>query len=567
MAAQEAAGQQTSAPMQAMAMTPCVGGFAGPYACDNVDLMAFMPMSSIGGGGGNDIWGWTDPQDGSEYAVMGRTTGTSFVDISDPENPVYLGNLPAHNGVSSSWRDIKVYANHAFIVSEAGGHGMQVFDLTELRSVVSPPVTFSETAHFAGFGSAHNIVINEDTGFAYGVGAGTCAGGLHFVNIQNPTSPVDAGCFSADGYTHDAQCIIYNGPDTTYTGSEICFNANEDSLTIVDVTDKGNPVQLSRRTYAGSVYAHQAWATEDHVYVLLGDELDEQGNGHNTRTYIWDVSDLNNNGGFMGFYDSAEPAIDHNLYIKGDYVYQSNYAAGLRILDITDISNANLFEEAFFDTYTPHNNPTFDGSWSNYPYFASGIVVVTSRGEGLFIVRPNLQADFNLGVTPPAGDVCAPSDAVYDIDLTALNGFSDTVTLSAYGHPTPPGSAVFSNNSMPVPYTSTLTVGTTGAIPGSYSIDVVGVAATSTHTSTVTLLVSDSAPAGTTLVAPANGATNVSTQPTFEWSAVAGAAQYYLEVATDPGFTNVVYSAAETGTSHTAASALNPATPHFWRVT
>ncbi|MCP4289479.1 MAG: choice-of-anchor B family protein, partial [Gammaproteobacteria bacterium] len=428
MAAQEASGQQTSAPMQAMAMTPCVGGFAGTYACNNVDLMAFMPLASIGGTSStNDIWGWTDSLDDKEYALVGLSNGTSFVDVTDPENPIYLGILPTHTS-NSTWRDIKVYADHAFIVSEAGGHGMQVFDLTELRSVITPPVTFSETAHFAGFGSAHNIVINEDTGFAYGVGTGTCSGGLHFVNIQNPTSPVDAGCFSADGYTHDAQCVIYHGPDTTYTGSEICFNANEDSLTIVDVTDKGNPVQLSRRTYAGSAYAHQAWATEDHVYVLLGDELDEQGNGHNTRTYIWDVSDLNNNGGLIGFHDSTEPAIDHNLYVKGDYVYQSNYAAGLRILDITDVSNANLSEEAFFDTYTPNNNPSFNGSWSNYPYFDSGTVVVTGIDEGLFIVRPNLQADFNLGVTPPAGDVCIPNDAVYDIDLTALNGFSDTVT-------------------------------------------------------------------------------------------------------------------------------------------
>jgi len=205
---------QPAQDLAAMAMVPCVGGMAGSYPCQNVDLMAFMPLSGIGGGNGNDIWGWTDPLNGKEYAIMGRTNGTAFVDISDPVNPIYLGNLPTHT-VNSTWRDIKVYANHAFIVSEASGHGMQVFNLTQLRNVVSPPVTFSNTAHYNGFGNAHNIAINEATGFAYAVGTSTCSGGLHMVNIQNPTSPTNAGCFSSDGYTHDTQCVVYAGPDTT----------------------------------------------------------------------------------------------------------------------------------------------------------------------------------------------------------------------------------------------------------------------------------------------------------------------------------------------------------------
>src|SRR5687768_8327606 len=174
--------------LEAKALTPCVGGFAGSYPCSNVDLMAFMPLASIGGGQGNDIWGWTDPQTGKEYALMGRTTGTAFVDISNPESPIYLGNLPTHT-FSSIWRGIKVYNNHAFIVSEASGHGMQVFNLTQLRNVTNPPVTFSATAHYGGFGNAHTIAINEATGFAYAAGTSTCSGGLHMVNIQNPTSP------------------------------------------------------------------------------------------------------------------------------------------------------------------------------------------------------------------------------------------------------------------------------------------------------------------------------------------------------------------------------------------
>jgi hypothetical protein len=119
----------------------CTDGKAGPYPCRDVDLLAFLPHAEIGGGNGNDIWGWTDPQTGREYALVGRSSGTAFVDISNPTRPIYVGNLPTRTAVSS-WRGIKVFSNHAFMVSEAIDHGIQVFDLTRLRDVTAPPVTF-----------------------------------------------------------------------------------------------------------------------------------------------------------------------------------------------------------------------------------------------------------------------------------------------------------------------------------------------------------------------------------------------------------------------------------------
>ena len=371
--------------------TPCSGGMAGTYPCSNVDLMSFLALADIGGGKANDIWGWTDSSTGKEYAIMGRTSGTSFVDISDPVNPIYLGNLPPHSS-ESTWRDVKVYLDHAFIVTEADDNGMQVFDLTQLRMVASPPATFSATAHYSGFSTAHNLAINEDSGFAYAVGSNTCSGGLHMIDIQTPTSPTPAGCFSADGHTHDAQCVNYDGPDLDHQGKEICFNSNVYTLTIVDVTNKAGPVMLSRTGYSGSRYAHQGWLTEDQGYFLLGDESDETDNPDvtNTRTYMWDVSDLDDPA-LIGSHDATTTAIDHNQYVKGSYTYQSNYHAGLRILDITDIANGNLTEAAFFDVY-PGSDPTNTegGTWSNYPFFDSGIVIVSVIEQGLFILRPNL---------------------------------------------------------------------------------------------------------------------------------------------------------------------------------
>ncbi len=384
-------------PYHLTAATPCVGGQADIFTCDNVDLLGHLNLSEIGGGNGNDLWGWTDPVTSAEIAIIGRTNGTAFIDVSDPTNAVYLGNLPSHSG-TSSWRDIKTFADHAFIVADGQPHGIQVFDLTQLRGVTNPPVTFSATAHFNGIGNAHNIVINEATGFAYAVGSNACSGGLYMVDINTPTQPTFAGCFSADGYTHDAQCVIYTGPDAQHTGKEICFASNEDTLTIVDVTNKGAPVQLSRVDYTqpgDSHYAHQGWLTEDQGYFVFDDEFDETGQGHNTRTYVWDVNDLDAPA-LAGFSDAAGSSIDHNQYVKGNYTFQANYARGLRILELSDLPNAGLTEVAFFDTYPNSDGNSFTGAWSTYPFFGSGIVLVSDINRGLFILQPNLGCDVDV---------------------------------------------------------------------------------------------------------------------------------------------------------------------------
>ncbi|NND71170.1 MAG: choice-of-anchor B family protein [Rhodothermales bacterium] len=371
----------------ASAQQVCENGSAGDYPCSGINLQSFMPRAEIGGGNMNDIWGWTDPQTGVEYALVGRTSGTSFIDMSQPLNPRFVGNLGTQS-VSSTWRDIKVYKNHAFIVADgASSHGMQIFDLTRLRDPGQTPVQFSADFVYRRVQSAHNIAINEKSGYAYIVGSGECAGGLHMVDISQPLDPQFAGCYSEDGYTHDAQCVAYSGPDADYLGQELCFASNTDTITIVDVTDKTDPVTVFRAGYPGSGYVHQGWLTGDQRYFIQNDELDELNNGSNTTTYFWDLTDLDSPE-IITILTGPNRSIDHNLYVRGNFVFQSNYTSGLRILDIRDITNPE--EIAYFDTYPSSDGPSFAGSWSNYPYFTSGNIPVTSMGEGLYIVRPTV---------------------------------------------------------------------------------------------------------------------------------------------------------------------------------
>ncbi|WP_423925009.1 choice-of-anchor B family protein [Candidatus Palauibacter sp.] len=132
--------------------------------------------------------------------------------------------------------------------------------------------------------------------------------------------------------------------------------------------------------------AHQGWLTDDHRYFFMGDELDEEsGTVANTRTLVWDVAELDDPV-LAAEYFADTRAIDHNQYVHGDYLYQPNLMSGLRILDIRDPESP--VEVAFFDT-VPHDDDAtaFGGTWSNYPFFESGVIAVSSWGEGLFLLR------------------------------------------------------------------------------------------------------------------------------------------------------------------------------------
>jgi len=364
------------------------------FPAENVELLSRLALSEMGVTSssirGNDCWGWTDP-DGNEFAIFGLTNGTAFVDITDPENPVYLGTLPSAHG-TSTWRDMKVYNNRVYIVADGSGnanHGVQVFNLRKLRNVKKPPVTFSEDARFTRLGRAHNIAINEDTGFAYVVGSPSLnsLGGLIILDLKQGVMPQLAGVFSEDGYCHDTQVVTYRGPDRILWGRELAFCSNENSLTIVDVTDKKNMYIVSRTTYPESGYAHQGWLSEDQSYYYMNDELDEnQIPNTNTRTHVWNVQKLTKPN-YEGFVEGTNRTIDHNMYVVGEYIYQANYSSGLRILSEPATRKLVTVEVGYFDTFPANNNVNFNGAWSVYPFFPSGNIIVSDQQNGLFVLR------------------------------------------------------------------------------------------------------------------------------------------------------------------------------------
>ena len=396
----------------------CIDGFAKipgtdyEYSCLNYDLMGRVTLEEMDAEAGNDCWGWTDSTTGREYAIMGVNNGTSFIDITDSTSPQYLGKLPTST-VDSSWRDMKVYNDHVYIVSEAGDHGLQVFNLANLRGIDSEQV-FSADYTDKSFGQAHNIAINEDSGYAYIAGARTK--GIYALNLSNPLAPKLELEGSQFGYSHDAQIVNYKGPDQDHFGKEIYIGSNENKVDIVDVTDKSEPKLISTFLYDHQ-YTHQAWLTDDHKYALLGDELDEVDSNYElkadakTRTVIIDLSDLEKPS-LHHDYEAETKAIDHNGYTKGTEFFLASYTAGLRVLDILNIDQKSISETGFFNTFINHNDSglpnsttvksqdpdgdhsgkkgnssAFNGAWSVYPFFKSENIIISDINSGLYIVK------------------------------------------------------------------------------------------------------------------------------------------------------------------------------------
>lgn len=431
------------------AQTPCVNGYATvggkSYPCNGLTLQSYISAATMGAAEAQDSWGWTDPQSGKEYAIVALDNGTAFVDISNPTNPKYLARLDTQ--VSSSlWRDVKVYKNYAFIVSDANGnHGMQIFDLKRLRTLTgNPAVNYTKTQSDGNLfwdgtgssrkGSAHNIVINETTGFAYILGSqGFNNGGPIVVKLDSndngiPNDPTIVKLYSTLGYCHDAEVVIYDGPDPDYQGREIMVGAfsGNNKVNIIDFTNKNSPTLISSVTYADKFYTHQGWFTEDKRFFIAGDEVDEENRGFNTRTLVFNVEDLDNPTLVYTHY-GATSAIDHNGYVRGNRFYLANYAAGLRVMRVDGLYNQSptMAETNYFDCYPTNNNAAFNGTWNVYPFFDSGNLIVTGFGN------ENISGDGGLFVIKdPLYDNTDPVALCQDINATLTSTGSVTITAN-----------------------------------------------------------------------------------------------------------------------------------------
>jgi choice-of-anchor B domain-containing protein len=353
------------------------------FPAENVALLSWLTSEDLSGElqTANDIWGYISPA-GREYAIIGLLHGTAFVEVTDPIDPVVVGVVP---GPESIWRDIAVYRDYAYIVSEGGG-GVQVVDLGKIdRGTVRrrrPVVT-------DGLATAHNISVNQESGYAYLSGSNLANGGLVALDLANPRRPrLEAGSWPFF-YVHDALVVSYQRGANA--GREIAFAfAAESGVQIIDVTDKRNMFTITTVEYPGLAYCHSGWVSKKNRFLLVNDEADElhevehEGQA-TTRTHILDIRELER-AKHVRSVTNGVSSIDHNTMVQGDRLYAANYQSGFRVSDARKVKR--LREIAYFDTYPEADDIAFAGAWGVFADFPSGIVVVSDINRGLFVLMP-----------------------------------------------------------------------------------------------------------------------------------------------------------------------------------
>ncbi|MEY5043198.1 MAG: hypothetical protein RJA19_425 [Bacteroidota bacterium] len=432
---------------------PCIDGWAAGYPCAGIDLLDRLTCPQMGTTATNDIWGWVDPQTGVEWALVGTVSGVAFVSIGPGGELTWRGTLPTHS-TQSVWRDIKVYGSTMYVVSEAPGHGMQVFDLNRLRSGVGVQV-WTADAWMPSPGNAHNLAVDAETGLLATAGGNVGSGGLLLYRLTNPLAPQLVGSIQESGYVHDAHIVRYHGPDAALQGRDLVFLATPSRWVCWDITAPDDPVWVAQGIHPLNAYTHQLWLTPDHRYLLVGDELDELQHGFSTRTLMWDVSDLSAPQLHVTHFGTT-PATDHNQYVVGELSFQSNYRAGLQVLSLANIEAGEVEQVMAFDVVPESDAPGFAGSWSNYPFFPSGRVAVASMEGGVFLLQPRW-----LQVEVSAAEVCQTD--VLPLSLTLHPGLQPPFSFSFPGLP-------------PAAVVSGLPDGLSA--PGTYTCEVSGLAGT-----------------------------------------------------------------------------------------
>jgi choice-of-anchor B domain-containing protein len=346
------------------------------FPSNGVQLLSWMPLDQIKGGkNGNSCTGYVSPS-GREYALIGAHSGTAFVEVTDPGDPLLVAHIP---GPPSLWRDVRTYQSYAYMISE-GGDGIQIVDLGAIDSGV---VTHVGNQLSGGDTSTHTLFINAATGYLYR--SGGAGNGLRIYSLANPANPVLVGTWN-DRYTHEVTVVKYtSGP---YAGKEIAFSCggfnngfSQTGVSILDVTNKQSIQVIKHFSYPGAAYCHQAWPSADLKYLYIDDELDETGTNF-TNTKVIDITNLSNPVVKTPFVNQST-AIGHNLYVEGQRIYEANYRSGLRVFDNTNALAP--VEVAWFDTWPEDDGASYSGLWNNYPYLPSGIVLGSDINRGLFV--------------------------------------------------------------------------------------------------------------------------------------------------------------------------------------
>lgn len=337
-------------------------------SAQNLQLRANL---SYGSSALANIGGYVD-HDGNEYALVGTDFGLSIVDVTDPDNPAIRFTVP---GANSIWREVKTYHDFAYVTTEGGG-GLTIVDLSQLPANVNYYDYNGDGAIANQLETIHALHVDTTKGFLYLYGSNIGSGNTLFFDLSDPANPTYAGEYvypggGSDAYVHDG----YADNDTLYQS-----HIYAGFFTVVDVTDKANPVLLATQV-TPTEFTHNTWLSVDHKTLFTTDE--------NSGSFLgcYDISDLSNITELARFQTApGSGAVIHNTHILNDFAVTSWYKEGVVITDVS--RPANPVEVGHYDTYAQGSGNGFNGCWGVYPFLPSGTVVASDIDNGLFVLTP-----------------------------------------------------------------------------------------------------------------------------------------------------------------------------------
>ncbi len=326
----------------------------------------------------SNIWGYVDNQ-GNEYALLGHDQGMSIIDITNPAAPTEIDMIPGPTGLGIIWREIKVWQDYAYVVSEhtspTTNTGIQIIDLSGLPSSASLVTNYRWPNVTESTARSHTISI-DDQGFLYISGGTSTAStggvqsGVRVFSLADPENPSPVS-FWNPWYVHDTQ--IRNNIAFAHN----IFEGGQ--IDIYDVTDRSNPQQIHTLTYPNG-FSHQSWFTEDNNYMFTCNEINGQPINVWDISVLWD-SDPNNDDMIsqVTTIPVASTSIAHEIYIKGNFGYISHYEEGVKVADVSDPANPVIV--GTYDT---------SDAWGVHAFFPSDNFVVSDINDGLYVFRFDL---------------------------------------------------------------------------------------------------------------------------------------------------------------------------------
>jgi choice-of-anchor B domain-containing protein len=376
-------------------------------------------------------WGWYQSSKNKEYAIVGTSRQTYFIDVTNPANPVIVDSVRAkHTGCT--WREIKTYQNYCYMVSDlCQPNGLQIVDMQYLPDsvhIVHNDNTIFETCHTIFVDQNKLYCGSVKNSSAMGAGYST----MRVYSLATPSVPVLIRSLEQDIST----TVIDVVHDMFVRNDTVFASCGYKGFHILKLTAANTfSLMQSFTGYPYSGYNHSSWQTDNRKTIVFADEVPAS-----TPAKVIDVTDIYNIS-VLDTINSHPLATPHNPYIMGNtWCWMSTYQDGLYLYDISNPSNTTIY--GYFDTHPQHgvndnfSTATYRGNWGAYPYLPSKIIIACDMQNGIFILEGDNTYKSTVGikettsVEPASAFSVYPNPASGELNCIIANQISSNLQVS-----------------------------------------------------------------------------------------------------------------------------------------